>query len=215
METKPSELFKNYIKENKSIESSVKNSYQLWLNKYVKKKDTQPREKSLGKRLIPGKMYTFAYLGKEKINEDTQFVDHRPVIFSFGPVEREGKLLESGINFNLIPFKPRLMIMDRIYKFYKTTIQKNWDNINQGKSGKKPIKINYDLAKKILKGTGWEMGYAVYDRRALMKLEVIDYADWTAMAGVYTKAIRGKQIKLIWGEYIKRMTKPMVDNLND
>jgi len=215
MEKKPSELFKNYLTENKSIESSVKNSYQLWLNKYVKKKDKQPQEKPQGKRLIPGKMYTFAYLGKEKINEDTQFVDHRPILLSFGMADRGGKMLESGINFNLIPFKPRTMIMDRIHKFYKSTIQKNWDNLNNGKEGKKPIKINYDLAKKILRGTGWEMGYAVFDRKMLMKLEVIDYADWTPMTAVYTKAIRGKQIKLIWAEYIKRMTKPMVDNLNN
>lgn len=216
MEKKPSQQFKDYITENKSFDSSVKNAYSLWLSKYVKKKDKQPQEKMSDKDLITGKIYTFAYMGREKINESTQYVDHRPVLFSMGKVSRGGKEFESGINLNVIPFKPRLMILDRIHKFYyASTIKQNWNNLNNGKAGKKPMKINYAVAKKILVGTGWEMGYMVFDRKSMQKLEIIDYADWTAMCAVYTKAIRGKQIKDIWSEYIKRMAKPQVDNLND
>lgn len=215
MDRKPSQLFKDYITENKSFESSVKNAYSLWLDKYVKKKNSKPQEKVSDKDLIPGKMYTFAYLGKEKINEQTQFVDHRPVIISLGRVSVGGRILESGIDLNLIPFKPRLMIMDRIHKYYSPTINKNWENINNNKAGKKPLKINYAMAKKVLDGTGWEMGFVVFDRANMQKLEIIDYADWTAMCAVYTKSIRGKQIKEIWNEYIKRMTKPKVDKLID
>lgn len=205
MEKKPSLLWSDYLTANKTISGAVKNSYDIWLNKYVKPKNAAPKEKVSDKDLIPGKMYTFAYLGKEKINEEKQFIDHRPVMISLGRVEKNGKLFESGIDLNVIPPKVRLMIMDRIYKIYKSIIEQNERNLNGGKSGKKALPINYAIASKLLDKTGWQSAYMMFERSKMGQLQIIDYSDWPAMSVIYTKAIRGKQIKEILAEYIKRM----------
>lgn len=208
MEKKPSLQFKEYLKENRSMNGAIKSSYSLWLDKYVKKKDSKPQEK-FSKELVPGKMYTFAYMGREKLDKKIMFVDHRPVMMSLGRVFVENKPFETGIDLNVIPFKPRLMILDQIYKFYGKVIKENWENLNENKSGKKAMKINYDMAKKMLKGTGWERAYLMFDPNGMQKVETVDYQDWAPMCAVYTKAIRGMQIKDIWDKYIKNISRPV------
>lgn len=202
--------WKDYLFEHKNFEGAAKDSYKDWTNKYIKKKGDGPKEKA-EKALVPGKIYTCLYFTKENVSE-TKYVNHLPVFFSMGKVIKNGKEYETGIDLITIPFKMRMYVMDRLYKFYKATFIENYNNINDGKSGKKGIRIDYDLAKKILNKTGWEMAYVTLDRTKMTKLSIMDYEDWIITIALYTKGIRGKQINSIYSDYVKNISSPKDKN---
>lgn len=208
----PKKWWKDYLTEHGSLEKAVKISYELWLHKYAKpdRNHDEPKDRMHEKLLIPGKIYTFMYLSQEKINEKTQFIDHMPVILSLGHTEVNKKVFETGIDFNVIPFKIRVFMLEKLYKFYKNTIHLNEDNINEGKAGKKPLKIDFNTCKKLFDKLGWETAYMTFDRTKMGKIKPMDYDDWISIVPLYTKGMRGKQIKDIYEEYIKKMTKPKV-----
>jgi len=208
----PSKIWKDYLHESGGMEKAAKASYDNWLNKYAKHKqgEEEPKDKFKEKLLIPGKIYTFFYLSQEKINEKTQFIDHRPVALSIGHKEINKKVFETCIDFNAIPFKPRIFILDRLFKHYKATINMNESNIDDDKEGRKALKIDYDTCKKIFDKLGWELAFMMFDRAKMGQIKPIDYDDWVSIIPLYTRSIRGKQIKDIYAEYIKNMTNPKI-----
>jgi hypothetical protein len=206
----PVKWWKEYLHEHGGMEKAAKASYDLWLHKYAKPgpNSDKPKDKLEDKYLTIGKIYTFAYISQEKLDEKKQFVDHRPVIISLGMTMVGRKVFETGIDLNAIPFKLRVFILERLHKHYKSTIHTNEENINEGKQGKKALKLNYDLCKILFDQLGWEMAYMQFDRTKMTQIKPIDYSDWISLVPLYTRAMRGKQIKEIYSEYIKQMTNP-------
>lgn len=200
-----------FLKEHKSMKAANEYAYKLWQTKYVSaKKGQEPQEKFTEKVMIPGKIYACFYANMDDIKSgNSQFVDHWPIFFSFGAHVRDGKVYEAGIDLNLIPHKIRVQVLDILYKFNKATIEKNAKLINEGKKGKAAIKLDFDLAKKMLDGTGWERAYIVMRRDKIGKIKVVDYQDWAAMVALNTKGVRGKGLAAIWTDYIKNMGKQM------
>lgn len=209
---KPSIRWKDYLTEHGSLDKAAKASFDNWLHKYAKPKQGHDEPKDLFKEklLIPGKIYTFFYLSQERVNEKKQFIDHRPVMLSLGHKEVNKKIFETGIDFNAIPFKPRIFILDHLYKHFKSTININEGNINDDKEGKKALKIDYDTCKKIFDKLGWELAFMMFERTKMGQIKVVDYDDWVSIIPLYTKSMRGKQIKDIYAEYIRNMTNPKV-----
>lgn len=202
-------IWKDFLKEHGSIRKARKYSYNLWNDKYVKSKlDPKPQEEFTDTLLIPGKIYTCFYANTDDVKKGS-FVDHWPVILSFGHIEYEGKLYETGIDFNLVPEKIRTRIITTFYDFYEKTINENLNKIGMNKHGKKPIRITFDLAKKLLDGTGWERAYVTLFREKMGKIKVFDYADWPAVVALNTNGIRGTSLDKIWTEYIRNMGKQL------
>lgn len=207
---KPSTTWKEYLDTNHGLDGAAKASYTLWLNKYAKPKaEVEKPEEKIEKFMVPGKIYTFAYISDTNVNKKN-FVDHRPILFSLGATEINKKIYETGINFNTIPPKIRVIMLDRLYKYYKSPINENEENINEGKKGKKALKLNYKICDSLFNKLGWQMSYMIYDKSKMQQTKVIDYSDWVAMIPLHTKAIRGKQINEIYNEYIKNITNPKI-----
>jgi hypothetical protein len=198
--------WKAFLTTHGGPQKAASYSYSLWKDKYqgTGRKYGKPEEIFNEKVLIPGKIYTGLYAGFNELKEN-QFIDHWPVFFSMGQVIYEGKVYETGIDFNLIPPKVRVYIVKKIYEFYRKQIEKNIALIKEGKNGKHKININFKTAQRILLGTGFERSYITLLREKIGKISVIDYADWVAVIPLYTNGVRGKGINKIYENYVTNM----------
>lgn len=212
MDKKPSDLWKDYLHEKKSVDKAADESFKLYIDKYSKN-DTanHPRKEKVDEKFfIPGKLYTFLYVTSDVPNKARPMINRRPVILSMGQMvnQENNKIYEIGIDLMLVPFKVRTMILDQFYKIYKKDITENQHNINEGRKGKKAMKFNYDVAKRLFDKLGWQLAFSVYEKGNVAQPAVYDYEDWVSVIPLYTRGITGKQPKEIYGEYIKRMTNP-------
>lgn len=219
MEKKPSEQFKDYLHENKSVDKASEESFRLYLEKYAKTDTAKhPRKEKVDEKFfIPGKIYSFLYVTSETPNKDRPMIDRRPVLLSMGQIvnQSNNKIYEVGIDFMLVPFKVRGMILDQLFRIYKKDINENQTNINEGRKGKKALKFNYEIAKRLFDKLGWQMAFSVYEKGNVAQPAVYDYEDWVSVIPLYTRGITGKQPKDIYAEYIKRMTNPPEVKLNE
>ena len=216
---KPSEQWKEYLHEKKSLDKAAAESFELYIKKYSKE-DTanNPRkEKITEKFFIPGKIYSFLYTTTDRPNKDRPIINRRPVLLSFGQMvnQSNGKVYEIGIDFILVPPNVRVFILDQFYRFYKKDITENQSEINEGRKGKKALLLNYEAAKKIFDKLGWQMAFSVYEKGNVAASAVYDYEDWVSVVPLFTRGITGKQPKDIYNDYIKRMTNPPEVNLNE
>jgi hypothetical protein len=216
---KPSELWKDYIHEMRSLDKAADESFRIFIEKYAKDdKIGNPRKEKVDTQyFIIGKIYTFLYTTAERPDKARPVINRRPVILSLGQISNPttGKTYEAGIDFMLIPPKIRIFILDQLFRFYKKDINENQDNINEGKKGKKPLKFTYEIAKKIFDKLGWQMAFCVYEKGNVKSPAVYDYEDWTSVIALYTKGITGKQPKDIYNDYIKKILSPPEVNLTD
>jgi hypothetical protein len=237
MEKKPSELWKQYLHEHKSVANAVRDSYKLYEEKYAKHdKENEPEEKFDTKVLVPGKIYSFLYLtnkrptpevpesAKLSLNKQLNanekkptteppkknrpFIDRRPIFLSMGTVLKDKLVLETGIDLMLVPMQVRPVLLDRVWQYFHTTIEQNEKNLEENRKGRKAPHLNYAVASKIFNKLGWQMAYTGFDRKKMSKITIVDYNDWPAMVPLYTKGIQGKPVKEIYNNYIKRMTNP-------
>jgi hypothetical protein len=219
MEKKPSEQWKDYLHEKKSLDKAADESFDLYIKKYAKE-DTahNPRkEKITEKFFTPGKIYSFLYVTQDRPNSKRPVIDRRPVIISLGQMvsEANNKVYEIGVDLMLVPPKVRIFILDQLYKIYKKDINENQKEINEGRKGKKALKLNYDISKKIFDNLGWQMAFSVFEKGNVARPAVYDYEDWVSVIPLYTRGLTGKQPKEVYSEYIKRMTNPPEVNLSE
>jgi len=210
MNKKPSEMWKDYLHENKSFMNAVKDSYEMYLDKYAKMTGPdQPEEKFDTKVLVPGKIYSFLYKTNEKPDPKKRpVIDRRPIFLSMGMVLQDRIVLETGIDLMMIPPKVRPIFLDRVWHFFKSTIKENEENLSDGKKGRKALKLNYAVASKIFDKLGWQMAYTGFDRKKMGNIAIIDYDDWVALVPLYTRGLQGTPVQKIYENYMKRMTNP-------
>ena len=116
MEQKPSEQWKDYLHEKKSLDKAADESFDLYIKKYSKE-DTahNPRkEKITEKFFTPGKIYSFLYVTSDRPNPSRPVIDRRPVIISLGQMvsPANNKVYEIGIDLMLVPPKVRVFILN-------------------------------------------------------------------------------------------------------
>jgi len=219
MEKKPSEIWKDYLHEKRGLDKAADESFKLYIDKYSKDdKINHPRkEKVEEKFFVPGKIYSFLYATTDTPNKARPVIDRRPILLSLGQMvsQANNKIYEIGIDFMLMPPKIRVFVLDQLYRIYKKDINENQTNINEGRKGKKALKLNYDVAKKLFDKLGWQLAFSVYEKGNVARPAVYDYEDWVSVIPLYTRGITGKQPKEIYNEYIKRMTNPPEVNLNE
>jgi hypothetical protein len=207
--SKYADIFKENLRESKGLQSFVRESYSRWQKKYLKGKDAL--DEKFQNKFIPGKIYSFDYraskledFADEKI---LAVLDHRPILLSMGAVVVGSQIMESGINFNAVPYPFRPMIMDRLDKYYGRVIRQNESKIEDGRPGTQAIPMTYDQAVKLLAGTGWSMAYMVFDRQFIKAIDTVDYDDWGMVMGLNTRAIQGVQPEKMYAEYLKKLTR--------
>jgi hypothetical protein len=215
MDKKPSELWKDYLHDNRGLTKAARASYDLWLDKYAKRdKDNLPEEKMTDKLLIAGKIYSFLYVTNERPDPKKRpVIDRYPILLSFGTIIKEGKTLETGIDLMLMPPNIRVIFFDRLWKYYKNIIEQNEKNINEGRKGKKALRLNYGIASKMFDKLGWQMAYTTFDRTKMAKISIVDYGDWVPMIALYTKGLQGKTVAQVYETYIKNITTPIETGL--
>ena len=219
MDKKFTDQWKDYLHEMKSLNKAADASFDLYLKKYSKE-DTahHPRKEKISEKFFtPGKIYTFLYVTQDKPNKDRPVIDRRPVILSLGQVvsPTNNKIYEIGIDFMLVPPQVRIFMLDQLFKIYKKDINENQKELNEGRKGKKALKLNYDVAKKLFDKLGWQMAFSAFEKGNLAKTAVYDYEDWVSVISLYTRGLTGKQPKEIYETYIKKMTHAPDLDLNE
>jgi hypothetical protein len=219
MDKRPSDQWKDYLHEKRSLDKASEEAYKLYIDKYSKTDDrNHPRkEKMDDKFFVPGKIYSFLYVTSENPSAKRPVINRRPVLLSLGQMVSQAnkKIYEIGIDFVLVPPKVRVFILDQLYKIYKKDINENQKNLDEGRKGKKPLKFDYDTAKKIFDKLGWQMAFSAYEKGNVARPAVYDYEDWVSVIPLYTRGVTGKPLKDIFNEYIKRMTTPPEVDLNE
>jgi hypothetical protein len=211
MEKKISEQWKDYLKNSGSMDAAMKASFSLYKNKYTgTPRENAPKEKHEAKLFFPGRIYTFQYMTPEMPSKDRPFIDRKPVILSLGQIPKNGKIFEVGIDFNLVPHKFRIFILDKFYNMYKSSLQQNNNLVNSGKRSSVRYKIDYLVAKKIFDGTGWHLAFQTFDMQKMKEVKLIDYEDYVKMISLDTKGIQGAPIGKIFDNYITRVSTPPI-----
>lgn len=219
MDKKPSDQWKDYLHEKKSLDKAADEAYKIYLSKYAKE-DTahNPRKEKISEKFFtPGKIYSFLYVTQDRPNKNRPIIDRRPVILSLGQMvsSTNNKVYEIGIDLMLVPPKVRVFILDQLYRVFKNNISENQKEINEGRKGKKALKLNYDVAKKIFDNLGWQMAFSTFEKGNVARPAVYDYEDWVSVIALYTRGLTGKQPKEVYSEYIKKMTNPPEVNLSE
>lgn len=211
--------WKDHLHEMKSLNEAADASFDLYMKKYAKEDTAHNprREKITEKFFTVGKIYSFLYVTQDKPNKDRPVIDRRPVILSLGQLlsPSNNKIYEIGIDLMLVPPKVRIFMLDQLFKIYKKDITENQKELNEGRKGKKALRLNYDIAKKIFDNLGWQMAFSAFEKGNVAKPAVYDYEDWVSVISLYTRGMTGKQPKEIYEAYIKKMTNPPEVNLNE
>lgn len=219
MDIKPSLLWKEHLHNMKTLEKAADESFDLYIKKYAKddKIHNARREKIEDKFFVPGKIYSFLYVTQETPKKNRPVINRRPILLSMGQMinKSNGKIYEIGIDFMMVPPKVRVFILDQLFRIYKKDINENQKNINEGRKGKKHLKLNYEIAKKIFDKLGWQMAFSTFEKGNVAKSAVYDYEDWISVIPLYTRGLTGKHPKEIYSEYIKKMTNPPEVKLDD
>lgn len=162
------------------------------------------------KELEPGKIYTFQYdpLYKDKLS----FYDNMPMNFIIGHIEtKSGTRNPYGINLSFIPPRVRVKILDKILDIYMKEIDENRKIISEFKTlynhfPTKPIDIDYNKCKKLLKNSGFEFAIRsyIYTRMETEPM-IITYDDWWRMPTFPSQFIEKMNVMAIYGRYQRKM----------
>lgn len=208
---KPTILYNNYIHDNKSFDGAVKASFDLYMRKYLKEAE-KPKEKFIGPLFQSGKIYAFTYATPDKPSPERPVIDRRPLFLSIGQVQAHNKVLEVGIDLNMIPPQARKFIFECMFKYFNSPISDNMKSLNEGKKSGKSLNLSWMNANKVFKGTGWQTAFMACDRANIKNTKVVDYEDWTAMMFANTKSLEGLSLSEVYNIYIKKLSKP--DNIS-
>jgi hypothetical protein len=213
VQNKFQDLWKNYLKANKgSIDNAARQSFDNDRNKYIKGIDAI-EEKLSSKTIFPGKIYTFLYSTEQKPSSDRPFIDRRPIFLSMGPILKEGKKLETGLDLNLIPPLIRIQILGKVWDTFNSSIEQNMKDLASSKTPSKQLTFIPKVAEQILRGSGYTNAVITLDRSKMRNVKIVDYNDWPSLCVLYTRGIEGISIVEIYNSYIKKYDKLNIDPL--
>lgn len=203
-------LISEQIKKDTDLNpySTLVSRYEKWFSNTYIDKTLEPIERKDDILLIPGKIYTFAYDPSDEYKDKSKFFSYMPINLILGQkLTKAGNLLPYGINLSFVPPSIRIKILDQITRIWNSDIIKpNIERIKEGKFTIHEIPIFYDVAKKILDGSGFE--YAIrsyrYERFGNMP-SIISYEDWHKICYFHLKYVAKMQIRAIYVMYMKNI----------
>lgn len=194
------------LEEQKRLysESTIRRHIEKWFDEVYVSRSKKPVEPTLGQKMIPGKCFGFLY--DPKFHKQLDFYDNFPIIICLGHLENDNAF---GINLSYIPPKVRAKVMDKITKIFRTRyISRNQQMIEKGMySSQSIIPFTYDVAKKILAGSGFEFALRsyIYDRIHMRPL-VISYEDWWKPLVFTSKFIKKLNKNAIYYRYKRQFS---------
>jgi len=197
--------YKGFLKSSKNFKKAMQSAYENYVEKYATEKG---KKETKTKYFEPGNIYSFQYLTTAEPDKSRPFINARPVILSFGAIESAGTVYETGIDLMVVPYPLRVEILARIFKYFAKPIADNTSAQENGKKMAAKINLNYNVAKKILDGTGWQIAYGTFDKTKIKGDKMYDYSDWINVTTLDTKALRGVGLRTIYDMYIKRISNP-------
>jgi len=198
----PSISYNNALKL-KSHSTVVYHNKQWFDDTYVSR-NINPVEENTKTLMDVGKIYTFTYDAKFKDKLD--FWDAMPMNFILGHLEsKSGNVNAFGMNISYIPPQIRLQVLDKIVHIFDTAIiRRNIEKINEDKRPLKDLPMTYDIAKKILSGSGFEFAIRSYIyNRIKTKPLIVTYQDWWKVATFPSQYILKMNILAIYYLYKK------------
>lgn len=202
------ELISKTIKRetDKTPYSTLVSRYTKWFDTYYIERTEEPPETQGHIMLKPGKIYTWSYdpIFKDKM----KFFSYMPLNLILGTkLSKEGNLIPYGINLTFVPPSIRIKILDEIVRIWNTDIIKpNIERINEGKEVIHDIPIFYDVAKKVLEGSGFEFSIRSYRYERFLSLpRIVTYEDWHKLCYFHIKYVAKMNIKSIYYLYNKSL----------
>lgn len=202
-------ISKQIKKETDTIPySTLVSRYQKWFDDYYIRRIEEPIETQNNIIMIPGKIYTFAYDPSEDYKNECDFFSHMPINLILGhKITKAGNWLTYGINLSFIPPSVRIRILDEIIRIWNTDIIKpNIERLEKGLPILHDIPIFYDVAKKILEGSGFEWAIRSYRMERIASLPlIVTYSDWYKLSFFTIKFIMKMQVRAIYVKYNKNI----------
>lgn len=200
----PSVSFENAIREAGITKNAIILRNQRWFQDlYINRLD-EPPEPNIKMIMEVGKAYSFVYDAKFK--DKLNFWDLMPHLMI--PLtyfkRKDRKINVVGINFSYIPPKIRMAVLDKIVKtFSSMIIDPNIEMIDKYQfHSLSNMPLFYDIAKNILKGSGFEFAIRSYIyTRISIEPKVITYEDWWKVATFPSKYIKKLGIRAIYYLY--------------
>lgn len=190
-------FIEKYIQNNKD-----KNIFKLNENKLIKKHE----------KLLAGKIYTFEYT---PINKDIlSYYDKRPIMFLQSTYQNlnTGNVLASGINFNFLPEKIKVAILEQFYRTFQKEIKKNEENIWEEKlillSSFFKFLMNWLKTKLLFErysNINLSFAFRNYIIDNIKKVKIIEYDDWEIVPFILPQAIVGESLEKIYKQYFKSL----------
>jgi len=181
----------NMIKENHG-KAKAANVAKTWFNK----------GRSIGikhapTRFKPGKIYIFRY--EDPKTPNLPWWDRNPIVLSLGWEKKN----DIGINLNLLPHKPRMAILDKVYSVYEQEIKRAM-NVKKGRDRtlrEKPLNLNYDKIKPYLERYGFKFAVRQYIPNLKSNQALVSYDKWTYVAMLDLVDIAGADINEVYDEF--------------
>lgn len=146
-------------------------------------------------RFIPGSIYTFEYFPETWKSLD--FYDLRPIVMSIERRKTENGWIEVGINFNMLPPKYRMYILEILGKVFASRFDLNDKAMIAGKD---PIpvfnqdKTIWDVLNKVLGEvgkTGFSFAIRHYKIDRIKNPKIIELEDWESVMFSEAKTLIG------------------------
>jgi hypothetical protein len=161
---------------------------------------------SILRGFIPGKVYTYNYDPKHKV--DLDYYDIRPLMLSLGHVMLKNgdgnRLMEIGINLHFLPPDAIQKIMELTWKVFQYKLEANFENLMKENYGNQvPLPI-YQNAKKIydlIGKTNYKFAIRCYLPNRMKDVQIVEYTDWKYIPLLETKWIIGITKAELYSKY--------------
>lgn len=187
------EEFEKYLMQTKSPAGMSEDSFLLYLKKYSKGSNFDPR------RFLRGKIYSFYY---DSTPDKNGFVNNRPVIFFLEPSKYNSKPAIDGIDLILMPPQMRFTFLNRISFAFQSIIKRNIENKSSPDLQEK-LKIDYASLNPIMGGIEYKKAFNKYHVDKMKNIHEIEYEDWSKIIYLNTRSIKGSTIEEIYNKNYK------------
>lgn len=214
---------KDSYKKNAGNATMRKDAYSQFYNKYIKNDANEfflnlhegEQISSNSKPFwIPGRLYTFGY---DPLYKDVlSYYDKRPIIMVhdlYVHPNTKNELIV-GINLNFLPETVKVAVLQFYYEKFKTEIDNAINSYWEGKIITITQKIvsflkDWLLQLKIFstKNINFGFAYRQYIQNRVLNPVLVEYDDWSLIPFIQSKDIVGKNLKEIYGDYDKFLTK--------
>jgi hypothetical protein len=197
-----SELVLEYKKEFSSVTELVKNTDDIFSEKYFKDGNS---EKKFSPPFIPGEIYSFPYLTDSKVTDKRKFIDRNPIVLCTDSYQtKENGVILSGIDLIVTPPEYRVKILGKVYDNFTSIIEKNQNHYTKG-GAITPLPLTDQNLKKMLFGTGYESAVFGFKTSFIREIHILDLDDWYKLPYLRNSQVEGLDIAGIYKEYQSKL----------